>query len=1251
MRSVRIILLSLMLLLSSAGTGAAAGLSAITDWGGPWLLSLLQSRINGQVTAGEISGNPFTGITYKDLTVRDAAGRPVLAAARLEIRLSLWSIPTFHLELGNLALIKPQVYLSRAPSGRWNVLGLAKPAAPPAKTPGLLDQIAAYFLRRVDLPNLKVHHGELVITRDDLTRRYPDLDFSANLTLLDLGKPQQKVMVNLADLGITAPQGRVRLETRLTYSSGLAKLHRLDLQLAGRTVVSLQGEVCRPLSQLTCTLTGRIGPLAGAKLNGFWPRWPSPWDLSGVLSLSSTPAGGTLRLQGKIGQAVYTLQGDLKARRRPAVFNLDLDLKGLTTAQLQELKDLKAQSIKGLSPVNAHLHLEGAGLPWNPESLKTHLQLEPFRYRDLKVDKVRLDLSGNARHQELQASVAGNFGSVDLGAKGRLLPVGDPKMGLSGDLTLQTGNFQPALLGVAKLPGTSLNTCFIGKFRLPPGLSPARLFLAGDLTASGRLHGQPLQDLSAGFALDGNKLAISQADLRLAGLAASLQGTLTRSGVDVSFNASLAGSRALPLPPGAAFASLTAQGAVRGPWKAPRANLTGQVRKVSFKGLTLEAANLSGDLAGWPPQSGSLRFLGHRLHTPAGTFKQVRITAGGAGGAWQFQVAAASPQEPKFELTGTAHLAARPLVVSVTRLAWHSPTLAIRNQAPFQVSLAPGWEISPATLKINGGAVTIAGRARDQEVSGHLEIRDLNAALLAPLGLPASGKLNGRLTLAGRPRAPSLNGQIALSAGKLKTIPIQTLTTSLNYQDGQAQVSGFLEIGPLHSRLVWNGSVPVKISLIPFTWSLARDGLDLRLHSERVNLSLLTAVSKAVQTAQGSLDLVVEARGNPYQPQVSGHLRWRAGSVQLHDAGTPYRLLPGEIRLQGDKIVIPGLVIQSDGTLRLSGEIVLAGPPHAQARVQADNFQLLYRGGNELWTNGFINLQGPLSALVVEGHLQVPKAQFRPDFFRSSLDPDIILVPQKPKSKAVAGMAPAIYRNLRADVAIDCPGNAWLIDRMGKVELAANLKATKAAGQKLALGGKIRSLQGSLQIEDRAFKVVRAFLTLPGVPGKPVLVDVKAIHKMETITLELLVSGTVTNPQIHMESLPPLPPADVLAYLVFGAPAATLTRDQYLALGAQQLGGLGGVSTQKLSEILGSTIPFLSGLKLKSGMVSGHPTVGVEKAVTNNVSVYVGRNLDPERGTYQQQVGLEYKFNKNISVESQLGTRNSGADVFFNYDF
>ena len=562
MRRTTIVIVSLALLLSLGGTGAGAILPDITNWGGSFLLSLIQSKVNGQVTAKEISGNPLTGVVFKDVTITDPDGKVFLSIDRLEARLSLASIPTFRLDLGTLALDNPRVYLFRGPTGQWNVSHLLtkeeKPAKP-AEPQGLVGKITPYLFRGLDLSNLAVHRGELFITEGGRTSHYYDLDLKANLTFLHWGQPEQKVDVNITNLGVTTPQGRAELAARLTYSSGTAKIGSLDLKLAGQTMVSLKGEVCQPFAgkaEFSCALIGNLGPLKGDQIHSFWPRWPAPWDVAGTLSLSSTAAGGRIKVKGKIGEADCDITGDLDTRVNPAVFTLDLDLKGLTTAQLKDLQDIKVQQIHGLSPVNARLHLQGTGLPWDPASIQTRLDLESFRYRDLKVDKLRVELSGNAGNQKLQASMAGNFGAVDLNASGHLLPLGESGQGLAGNLTVQTKDLQPAMLGIAKLSGSSLTTSFTGKFCLPPNFSLAQLSLAGDLKARGRLQKEPLQDLNASFVLEGKKLAISRANVQLAGLSASFKGTLTESNVDVTFNASVSGPSPLPLPPGAAFASL-----------------------------------------------------------------------------------------------------------------------------------------------------------------------------------------------------------------------------------------------------------------------------------------------------------------------------------------------------------------------------------------------------------------------------------------------------------------------------------------------------------------------------------------------------------------------------------------------------------------------------------------------------------------------------------------------------------------------
>jgi len=1249
-RRLRITLFTAALLLALGSQGLCGILpDAFWNWGGPRSLAWVQSKINGKITAREIVGNPLTGLTFTDLVLTGPQGQVLLKAERLELRLALQSITALHPVIARLALVNPRGHLVQA-DGRWNFSDLVPPPAPgpPSQPPA---GITGFLLREIEFSSLLVEQGELEITRDGVTRRYTDLDCKAAVNLYNYGTPRRKIEVREADLGVTTPQGRAQLNTRFTYSPSLVHIDSLALTLAGQPVLSLKGEICQPLKDLSCKLTGQLGPLQGQIIREFWSRWPAPWDLDGKFSFSGTPKGMELTAAGGVGQAKFDLQGRLNAGVEPAVFELDLDLKGLATTQIQEIKELEAGKIQGLSPVNAHLRLQGRGLPWNPENVQAQLALDPFQYREVKVQRLELILSGNAQGQDLHALLQGNFGALTVDSRGHLLPVGKAGPGASGDLTLKLAEFQPALLGLVKYAETSLSGTFAGKFRLPPGYSLAQAHLAGKLEAKGRLAGQPLEELRSQFALEGTRLHLSETSLRLAALAATLRGDLTPAGLDIRFTAAVSDSRGLPVPVPAAFAHLQAEGAAQGPWQEPRVTLLARGKKLSFQGVSLESASLSANLTGWPPQAGQVQLQGVQLRALTGHFSRLNLSARGEAGRWGFQMAATSAKYPQAGLAGTADLRQRPLVVLVNQLSWQDQQLTLKNRAPFQLRLLPGWEISPAAFQVDGGLVTVQGLVRGQEVSGRLEAKNLEAKLLSPLGLPAQGKINGKLILAGSPRAPLLTGNLTLESAKIKDLPIQTLTTTVNYEAERLQLDGHLEESVQRSRLTWKGTVPVYLSLTPLRFALGNRDLYLRLQSERANLSLLTAISQEVQSAQASLDLLVEMRGDPHQPQISGHIRWGEGSLQCYQAGTPYHLAPGEIRLLGDKVVIPGIILTSDGTLRLAGDLELGGATAARLRAQVDNFLLLNRGGNQIWTNGHVDLGGPFHALVATGHLAVPKGQFRPTFFRSEHDPDIVLVSHKPRPRS-PGPAPALYRNLRVDVTIESPGNVWLRDPIGQVEMTGKLKVLKKPDQKLVFGGEIHALKGSVDVQEREFKVERAIMILPGVPGEPITVDGKAAHQMDEITLVLTVSGTSTNPQIRLESQPPLPPADVLAYLVFGAPTARLTKEQYFALGAQTLGVLGGITSKKIGEILGSSLPFLGGgVAVKSGMAGGRATLGVEKKITQDVSVSYQRNFNEERGQYERQVIIDYKINRNFSVESQLGTRNSGADVFFHYDF
>jgi len=480
--------------------------------------------------------------------------------------------------------------------------------------------------------------------------------------------------------------------------------------------------------------------------------------------------------------------------------------------------------------------------------------------------------------------------------------------------------------------------------------------------------------------------------------------------------------------------------------------------------------------------------------------------------------------------------------------------------------------------------------------------------------------------------------------------PFQALQATFNYRPGSLQLTGSLDEKVSGARLVCEGQIPLNLSLIPLNWSLGNQNLALTVRGEKTSLAMLTA-SPQVQAAEGALDLMVQLQGNPRHPQVSGHLRWGEGSLKLRVAGLPYRLLPGEAQLQGNQISLRDLTLESGGTLRLSGDFNLKGftPGQLALRGQAQNFLALRREGTQAEANGTFALTGPWEHASFTGQILIPKATFATSFFSAGPHPDIILVNKPAEPAATAAPSNLVFwKNLQIDLTLQSAGEVSVKNKDLKVDMQGSLKVIKAPGQdRVAVAGVMQAVKGTVDLQGRTFKVAEGSVTLPGKPGVPGTLAGRAISEMDGITMFLDISGPTNKPVVRLSSNPPLPSPDLLSYLVFGRPAATLNKEQYSTVGQQAVGILGGISAKKLQEFLGTDFPLVGNVTMRGG----EQTVGLTKPLTKELSVSFERKTNPLYRDNTDQVRVEYKVNKYMSLESTAGRRNTGGDVIFNYDF
>jgi translocation and assembly module TamB len=1235
MRRFRYLLVALvgLLLLGGVTLWQLSQTDVFWRWGGQRLVDFAQSRIYGEVKVRAVRGTPLTGLSFDGVTVVGRQGE-ILRADRVELRFSLWSFLKLQPVIAKLAIYAPRLQLSQDDRGTWNVSGLLRPKPPPP-----FDSI--------DFSQITIEDGAVDLSRPEGSRTYTELNLQTSLTVHHPKRPQQVISISRAQMQVTTPQGRFGLEGACTYRREGLELKSLVLAAADRPLLTLTGGVRLPEGSPEIDLTAELGPALADEFRRLRPEGLALLDLRGKFHLTGAPAALLISGTGGLEKGTYALEGKVSRESAGWTYDLTLNLTDLQPQGLAPAASAWEQRLQGAGPLTARWQLRGEGLQWPPAKMELTCKSGPFRYRQVQVEGLELALHGGPQEQLLEGLVRGNFGQLKVNAAGSLLS--SP----AGEVRLQLEGFQPAALDLKELAESLLQGKFSGNFRWPDNFQ-----VSGDLEVKGRLLQQPLQELRGRLSWDGARLAVSQAQVRLGSLTGEVKGSLESKGLDLQGRVTLAADGSWAWLPQDLRGRLEGEGSLKGPLGAPHLTWQGKGRDLSGGGLAAASLTFKADSAGWPPASGHLEVQGAGVKTPVGTFSQALLSSQGESGRWRFTFKASSPDGPQAEMAGAADLKGRPMALLLERCRLQIPGFTGYNTAPVQIRLIPGWEVSPATFRLNEGYLSFQGQARAGHLSGRLEVGDLPTEPLCIKGSPCQGKMKGQLTLSGDPLNPVIQGQFLWGPGKWGELSFRALQTSLSYQDSRLTLSGSLEEGASGPRLTWEGKVPLQLSLSPVKWVLGDQDLQIRVRGEKANLALLTALSPGVQGAEGTLDIMAEWQGNPHHPKVSGQVRWGAGFVNLRAGGVPYRLQPGQARLEGERLVISEALLESGGgSARVSGSITLDGffPQQLDVRAQLQDFLALRRGGTEAKGTGSVTLSGPWSAPILKGRL-LTKATFASTFFQSDKHEDVILVGRaaspEPTGKPVPAPAVAFYKNLQMDVVLEAPkGDVWLRDKRLNVEMAGLVKATKKPGQPTYWAGEVQAVKGTYEIQGKNFKIVKGVIHLPGTPKTDVTMEGRATYEMRDLTLIVDANGAIAKPTVRMESIPPLPPEDMLAYLVFGRPSSKLTREESLTVGQQAAGILGGVTAEKLKELLGKDFPLVGNVTMRNSQTESRKAVGLAKPITEDLTLSFERKFDPLHRDNAEQAVLEYKVNKYFSLESQMGRRNTGADVLFNLDF
>jgi translocation and assembly module TamB len=993
-----------------------------------------------------------------------------------------------------------------------------------------------------------------------------------------------------------------------------AHIEASQLRLPGGTqLASLSGDLTA--DSATAVLHALVG---GLRIPGPQPK---------LLQDAPVKIDASMRLD----QSVRPL--DLLASHRLFSLHATTQLTPATAGKRSATLELRLPDLTPLAALGGQ-NVQGAAL------LKAELRLEPA------VTHMTLDASATLRvGTEIWSSAVGDSATLQLSGAltDRTITLEDMKFtGRAASLAASGEVSRPAPGSRSPSPSI-LHTRWNLNVRDLKALSPA---LAGTLGATGTLDG-PLTALAGGaqvtstLSVRDSPAGSLSAAVQVRGLPSSPSGTLTAQGMldGAPVHVDVAMERAQGGPVHALlrrvdWKSAHADGDIT---VAPNpAQSHGQVR-VQMGQLAdlrdLLGTNVGGSLAGTVAVRPDPKRTHVELHLDARDLAvgpligNAQLTAAGVAEAIGFKL---DLQVPDLHGAAASLSAGGSLDVDARTIAVASAAANYRGQdlhllAPARIALAKGVSVDVLKIGAQQAVFEING-----DISPSLDVRAslhrVEPALInvfAP-GLLAAGTIEAGARLQGSIASPT--GQVTLNATGLAFaddaalgLPPLDIHATAQLAADTADIDAGLVAGTA-SRLSITGRAP-----------LAADGaLGLKI-SGNLDIGMINSLLEARgQHAAGVLAVDATVAGSVAAPRIDGTVNLTKGSVRDYSRGVSLTDITAAIVGSEGTLQIKSLTASAaPGTVSMTGKIgVLQSGVPVDLNIKADNAQPVASKLVTANLNADLHVSGTArQRLDIAGTVHLNRTLIG---IPNSLPPSVAVLDVRRRGKPVPVREKQLVIGL--DVTMRAPQEFLVQGRGLNAEMSGELHLGGTTDSPLVSGG-FDLQRGSFALSGNklSFTTGRVSFNGAGLKNKidPTL-DFTAQTTISDTTATLHITGVADAPQFEFTSSPAKPQDEIMALLLFGAPATQL-------------------SALQLAQV-GAALASLSGVGGDGGL---NPLVKLQKSLgLDRLSVGGASNTATTTGTGTQNTGASIEagryISKRIYVEakqSTTGTSQLEADV------
>lgn len=416
--------------------------------------------------------------------------------------------------------------------------------------------------------------------------------------------------------------------------------------------------------------------------------------------------------------------------------------------------------------------------------------------------------------------------------------------------------------------------------------------------------------------------------------------------------------------------------------------------------------------------------------------------------------------------------------------------------------------------------------------------------------------------------------------------------------------------------------------------------------------------------SSGSMEGKLMLTGSMNKPQFIGELHGRQlGFVSI---GTGMRLKDGmvDIGIDNHSLNLHHLEFADDGRQKPAHESLahiggggIKGKGQIRWQKQEGEIELNFdRLGVMQLPQQWIRLSGVTTAIYRDGAATL-KGELKADGGslklaergRPSLSEDVIIDEQeKPRQQS------RISVEMFADL-----GEQFYFSGSGvESRLAGKLTLTALPDNPLQANGTISTVDGQFDGYGQRLSIERGNLYFQGIIDDPGL-DIRAMRKTAVVSAGVEVTGTVLNPVVKLVSVPNLPDAEKLSWLVLGKGLSDVKAGDpgiLIAAGTALLGDNDATSALDLRRRFGIDIGFRTGnlddrtIGPRSRTINDSVTDGTGSTdiVTVSKELISGVNVGFEQvvGTNESIVRLSIALSEALSLETRSGQDNS-IDLFY----